>query len=60
MSNEEARRAEREARHDVDTSGRKTRHEDAITRYLAAFAYREKREEQRDHARKPDGEPADR
>jgi hypothetical protein len=50
MTNLEARRAEREARRTADTSGRKTPHEDAIARYLAAFAYLEKRREDEEQA----------
>jgi hypothetical protein len=45
MTNQDSRRAEREARRTADTTGRKTAHEDAIARYLAAFAYDEKRDE---------------
>jgi hypothetical protein len=48
MSNQESYRATREAQRETTRAGRKTPHEDAITRYLAAFAYAEEREEERD------------
>lgn len=51
MSNQQSCRAAREARREVAREGGdggKSRHEDAIARYLAAFAYAEEREEQRD------------
>lgn len=44
MSNQESCRAAREAQRETARDGRKTLHEDAIARYLAAFAYAEGRE----------------
>ena len=48
MSNQESCRAAREARREVARDGAQCHHEDAIARYLAAFAYAEEREEERD------------
>ena len=48
MSNQESGRAAREARREVARGGAKCHHEDAIARYLAAFAYAEERDEERD------------
>jgi hypothetical protein len=48
MSNQESYRAAREAQRETARDGRKTPHEDAIARYLAAFAYAQEREEERD------------
>ena len=51
MSNQESHRAAQEARREAARGGAQCHHEDAIARYLTAFAYAEEREEERPEER---------
>ena len=51
MSNRESHRAAREARREAARGGGECHHEDAIARYLTAFAYTEERGEERQEER---------